>query len=85
MVYALPILFGLPDGAALELPGDLNGGQRHKGRTRQRPNARPWRRIQPQAACFHQLRVGMRRLRTALHELVDLWPGAFDPAGEAPL
>jgi len=37
------------------------------------------------ATFVHQLRVGIRRLRTALRELEDLWPGAFDPAWETPL
>jgi CHAD domain-containing protein len=34
---------------------------------------------------IHQLRVGIRRLRTALRELDGLAPGRFDPAWEAPL
>lgn len=33
----------------------------------------------------HQLRVGIRRLRTALRELEDLSPGRFKPEWEAPL
>lgn len=33
----------------------------------------------------HQLRIGLRRLRTALRELAPLAPGHFDPAWEAPL
>lgn len=33
----------------------------------------------------HQLRIGIRRLRTALRELDALAPGRFDPAWEAPL
>lgn len=33
----------------------------------------------------HQLRIGIRRLRTALRELAPLAPGAFDPAWEPPL
>lgn len=33
----------------------------------------------------HQLRIGIRRLRTALRELAPLAPGSFDPAWEAPL
>jgi CHAD domain-containing protein len=33
----------------------------------------------------HQLRVGIRRLRTALRELEDLHPRRFDPQWEAPL
>ncbi|MDA8522410.1 CYTH and CHAD domain-containing protein [Acidovorax sp. NCPPB 4044] len=33
----------------------------------------------------HQLRVGIRRLRTVLRELDGLAPGRFDPAWEAPL
>ncbi|SFD44172.1 CYTH and CHAD domain-containing protein [Paracidovorax konjaci] len=33
----------------------------------------------------HQLRVGIRRLRTALRELDGLAPNSFDPAWEAPL
>lgn len=33
----------------------------------------------------HQLRIGIRRLRTALRELDALAPGCFDPAWEPPL
>lgn len=33
----------------------------------------------------HQLRIGIRRLRTALRELAPLAPGRFDPAWEPPL
>lgn len=33
----------------------------------------------------HQLRIGIRRLRTALRELDGLSPGRFDPAWEPPL
>ncbi|PUA96234.1 adenylate cyclase [Acidovorax sp. 107] len=33
----------------------------------------------------HQLRIGIRRLRTALRELAPLAPGSFDPAWEPPL
>lgn len=33
----------------------------------------------------HQLRIGIRRLRTALRELAPLAPGAFNPAWEPPL
>lgn len=33
----------------------------------------------------HQLRIGIRRLRTALRELAPLAPDAFDPAWEPPL
>lgn len=33
----------------------------------------------------HQLRIGLRRLRTALRELAPLAPGRFDPAWEKPL
>lgn len=33
----------------------------------------------------HQLRIGLRRLRTALRELAPLAPGRFDPAWDAPL
>jgi inorganic triphosphatase YgiF len=33
----------------------------------------------------HQLRIGIRRLRTALRELAPLTPGRFDPAWERPL
>jgi len=33
----------------------------------------------------HQLRIGIRRLRTALRELAPLAPGHFDPAWEPPL
>ncbi|KRD55100.1 metal-chelation protein CHAD [Acidovorax sp. Root275] len=33
----------------------------------------------------HQLRIGIRRLRTALRELAPLAPGAFDPAWEPTL
>lgn len=33
----------------------------------------------------HQLRIGIRRLRTALRELAPLAPGGFDPAWEPPL
>ena len=33
----------------------------------------------------HQLRIGIRRLRTALRTLGPLAPGAFDPAWDAPL
>lgn len=33
----------------------------------------------------HQLRVGIRRLRTALRELSELFPGSFNPAWEQPL
>lgn len=33
----------------------------------------------------HQLRIGIRRLRTALRELAPLAPGAFHPAWEPPL
>ena len=33
----------------------------------------------------HQLRIGIRRLRTALRELAPLAPGSFDPAREAPV
>ncbi len=34
---------------------------------------------------LHQLRIGIRRLRTALRELAPLAPGNFDPAWEPPL
>lgn len=34
---------------------------------------------------LHQLRIGIRRLRTALRELALLAPGNFDPAWEPPL
>ena len=37
------------------------------------------------ATHVHQLRIGIRRLRTALQELDALAPGAFDPAWEPPL
>lgn len=33
----------------------------------------------------HQLRIGIRRLRTALRELAPLAPGSFDPTWEPPL
>jgi inorganic triphosphatase YgiF len=36
-------------------------------------------------AHVHQLRVGIRRLRTALRELDGVAPGRFDPAWEGPL
>ncbi len=36
-------------------------------------------------AHVHQLRVGLRRLRTALRELAGLADGSFDPRWEAPL